>query len=577
MLGAGDPDRVRRMARAAGLDPDGGAGTLVVERPGLLLIGSSALLPRPEARGEAWMFSTATPDPAVLGAERPGGADPVSGAPDWERAARDADVAGVVRADDGTLTLHTGISGVQPVYVESGEEAVHFAAELNLLVETAPRRLTPDWTGWAQIIGIGAPLAGRTTVEGIARLGPMEGMRLAPGGAPRRIRAEWPWEQIAPEPGLDPRTLTGEVLDALREQLSGLRARPAQPMLSGGRDSRLLTGLAQELELGEEHGRPGEPGDPGRLTAWTTSSDTGTTLEELTAARIAAGRGLDHRIVTGRHDEFARDFADYARVTGFQASFHVWLMPVARELAQVPGTILDGLGGGVFLGGGFPDDPAVLEADPGPEQLVDARFSRLARYLQVADELLAPGVGSTLAARGREDFAAVAAPLAEHPQGATLTAYLTRTLPGISMAPAAVLGGSRPTAMPIMAHPVVSQALRVEPAAKRDGLWYPDLLRQVGPDLAEIPTAAELTTVRQHVRRGASLEVAAWYRELVLDSPAAALLGEKLRDGDAELWRRQLTRTRAQHLIRGLALLALWLRTYEDRLTETDPTALQEG
>lgn len=567
MLGRGDRDRVRRMARAAGLEPAGGPGTVVVEREDLLIIGSSALLARPQAPGEAWMVSTATPDPAVLGA----------GPHDWREAARDADVAGVVRAADGSLTLHSGISGVQPVYAEDDGAAVHFAGELNLLVETAPRRLTPDWTGWAQIIGIGAPLAGRTTVEGIRRLGPMEQIRLMPGGAPRHSRETWPWEQIAPEPGLDPRELTDDVLDALRGQLLGLRERPAQPMLSGGRDSRLLTGLAQELDLGGAQGAPGDSGEPGRLTAWTTSSDSGTTLEELTAARIAARRGIDHRIVTGRHDEFARDFADYARVTGFQASFHVWLMPVARELAQVSGTVLDGLGGGVFLGGGFPDDPTVLDQDPGPEQLVDARFSRLARYLQVVDELLAPGMGATLAARGREDFAAVAEPLADHPQGATLTAYLTRTLPGISMAPAAVLGGSRPTAMPIMAHSVVSQALRVEHEAKRDGVWYPDLLRRVGVDLAEIPTAADLTTVRQHIRRGASLEVAAWYRELILDSPAAELLGEKLRDGDAEMWRRQLTRTRGQHLIRGLALLALWLRTYEDRLTETDPTRLLEG
>ncbi|OSM42009.1 hypothetical protein [Nesterenkonia sp. PF2B19] len=145
------------------------------------------------------------------------------------------------------------------------------------------------------------------------------------------------------------------------------------------------------------------------------------------------------------------------------------------------------------------------------------------------------------------------------------------------MAPAAVLGGSRPTAVPIMAHPVVSQALRLTHASKRDGRWYPDLLRRIRPELAEIPTAADLTTVRQHGRRGASLEAAQWYRGLVMDSPAASLVGEKLRTGDAELWRRQLTRTRAQHLIRGLALLALWLRRHEDRLTETDPAALLRG
>ncbi|GAA3180578.1 asparagine synthase-related protein [Actinocorallia glomerata] len=554
MLGAGDSERVRRMARAAG------GGEVVVERPGLLLIGSQGLRPRPATTGEAWAFSTATPDPAALG---------LSGS--WEQAARDGDVAGVARTSEGTTVLHSSLSGVQPLYVEQTRDAVYFATRLDLLVDTASGPLTPDWNGWAQIIGIGAPLAGRTTVSGIRRLGPMEHLDVAPGGSPRSGRTAWPWEQITPEPGLTPEELTGDVVDALRDQVGQHAAGgPLQPMLSGGPDSRMLTGLAREAAVAAGAA-------PAALTAWTTSSDTGTTLEELTAARIAADLGIRQRIVSGRHDGFSQDFLDYAELTGHQASFHVWLMPVARELAAQAGTVLDGLGGGVFLGGGFPDDPQALADGAGPQRLLETRFGRLARYLQVAEELLAPGAADRLAAAGREDYTRIAEPLADHPQGATLTAYLTRTLPGISMAPAAVLGGSRPTAVPIMAHQVVSQALRLTHESKREGGWYPDLLRRVRPSFGEIPTAADLTTVRQHVRRGAALDAAVWYRELILGSPAAVLLGEKLRDGDAELWRRQLARTRAQHLIRGLALLALWLRRYEDRLTETDPTPLLRG
>ncbi|WP_139827875.1 asparagine synthase-related protein [Nesterenkonia sp. PF2B19] len=165
----------------------------------------------------------------------------------------------------------------------------------------------------------------------------------------------------------------------MSEQVAGhAAAGPLQPMLSGGRDSRMLTGLAAEVPAEE-------------LTAWTTSSDTGTTLEELTAARIATRLGVDQRIVSGRHDGFSRDFLDYAQITGHQSSFHVWLMPVARELASRTGTVLDGLGGGVFLGGGFPDDPAALAAGSTPADLVASRFGRLSRYLEVAEELLAPG------------------------------------------------------------------------------------------------------------------------------------------------------------------------------------------
>lgn len=559
-IGPGDPGRVHRMAEMADLDPREQA---VISREDVYVAGSAGLTRRPVADGLAWMFSTATPSPSVFGS-----ADVT-----WEQAARDADVAGVTVSDGGELSLHAGVSGVQPVYVEISGGVVYFATHLNVLLETTTQRVRPDWTGWAQIIGLGAPLAGRTTVEEIKRLNPMEQVRLRPGQSPKRSMAVWPWEQVTPEAGVDPRSLTGEVLDAMREQIKELPETPLQPMLSGGRDSRLLAGLACEL-TGPNGGGVDETA-PNTLTAWTTSSDTGTTLEELTAARVASRMEISHRIVPARHDAFSQDFRDYAKVTGYQASFHIWLMPVARELAKQRGTVLDGLGGGVFLGGGFPDRPGSTSGGLG--EVVEGRFSRLSRYLQVAEELLAPGVGDMLTARSREDFNILAEPLAEHPQGATLTAYLTRTLPGISMAPAAVLGGSLPTAVPMMSHAVVSQALRLTHGKKRDGAWYPDLLRRVRPEFAEIPTAADLTVVRQHVRRGASVEAATWYRSLILGSPVAELLGERLRHGEPRLWQRQLERTRAQHLIRGLALLALWLDQYSGKLVDVDVAALHQG
>ena len=550
-LSAQSRARVARMAEGAGLS----APDAAVDEDGVLVFATSAMVPRPDPTGRAWMFNTAgAPSPTVS-----------STALNWPQAARDADVAGLVCADEGTVTLHSSISGVQPLYVEFAGETVFFATALNLLLDSAEAALRPDWSGWAHIIGLGAPLGGRTTVEGVRRLGPMAHLSCTAGQRPQLSTHRWEWEQILPEEGLHPGRLTSEVIEALREQVAGIRQGPAQPMLSGGRDSRMLAGLAQQAS--DEGAGP--------LTAWTTSSDTGTTLEELTAARIAAELGLQQRIVAGRHDQFGQDFLDYARVTGFQASFHVWLMPVARELARQRGTILDGLGGGVFLGGGFPDDPDLLAQDPSPAQLLQARFSRLSRYLQVGEELLAPGVGRALTERSREDFDAVAAPLAKHPNGATLTAYLTRTLPGISMAPAAVLGGSLPTAVPIMSDAVVSHALRVSPAAKRDGAWYSDLMRTVRPQFAEIPTAADLTTVRQHGRRGASFEAARWYRELIIGSPVAELLGEELHTGGIEVWQQQLGRTRPQHLIRGLALLALWLQEYGADMSHADLSPLR--
>src|SRR5699024_9696123 len=127
------------------------------------------------------------------------------------------------------------------------------------------------------------------------------------------------WEQVEPEPHLKPEDLSDDVVAALRARLNSIEGH-LHPMLSGGRDSRLLTALAAQQHP--------------QVTAWSTSSDIGTSLEELVAARVADTLGVEHRIVPARHEEFSRDFTDYARTVDYMASFHIWLMPVARELSR---------------------------------------------------------------------------------------------------------------------------------------------------------------------------------------------------------------------------------------------------
>src|SRR5699024_7057113 len=88
--------------------------------------------------------------------------------------------------------------------------------------------------------------------------------------------------------------------------------------------------------------------------------------------------------------------------------------------------------------------------------------------------------------------------------------------------------------------------------------------------LVGVPTAADLTHRRQHVRRGASRAAAQWYRNLLLSSPVGELLSEKMRAAEPPAWSQQLAKTKPQHLIRGLAMLALWLQQYQDQLTSSD-------
>src|SRR5699024_5179391 len=254
------------------------------------------------------------------------------------------------------------------------------------------------------ILALGAPLAGRTPFSGVHRLQPAEAAE-HDGDQWQLTQSQWLWEQVDPDPALEPEELTSDGLAALRDRLSSVEG-PLHPMLSGGRDSRLLTALAAQ--------QPGQQPTPqrGQLIAWTTSSDTGTSMEELVAARVAAVLGVDQRIVPACHEAFSRDFTDYAHTVDYMASFHMWLMPVAQQLRQQPahqyGTILDGLGGGVFLGGGFPDDPQLAESAPSAQQVVDSRFSRMARYLDAAEEILAPGVADDLTERSRSDFEPIA-------------------------------------------------------------------------------------------------------------------------------------------------------------------------
>ncbi|SMX81627.1 asparagine synthase-related protein [Brevibacterium aurantiacum] len=442
-------------------------------------------------------------------------------------------------------------SAAEPVYVGVDIPAnADPTRALTELVEAADTPLVPDWDAWAEILAFGAPLAGRTPYCGIRRLQPGESA-VHDGTRWNVRRGDWSWAQIEPEQGLRPESLTGEILDHIGAQL-GTADGPINPMLSGGRDSRLLTAMALRGRAEGGHGRED-------VTTWTTSSDIGTSMEELVAAKVASTLGVQHNLVAPRNADFADDVAQYARTVEYMASFHIWLMPLARRLAAAPGPIIDGLGGGVFLGGGFPDDPAIVGLAVDPAHIVESRFTRLARYLDAADEILAPGVGEGLRERAWADFEPVASNYADHPNGATLTAYLTRTLPGISLAPAKVLGSAGDVLRPIVSEPVVTTALRVEHSAKADGRWYPDLLASADARLTGMATAADLSKRRQHVRRGASYEAASWYRDLIVGGPAASILSEEMHRADIAHWQSQLAKTKPQHLLRGLAMLTLWL------------------
>jgi hypothetical protein len=541
------PDGGRRAARlggAVGLDAERSAAAIAAA------LGAGPMLLTRDGTGHGPPVAAAAIGAAVGEAGLAWGHAPLGpdAADDLDRAHRRDDAATLRIADDGEVLLSGGVSGSQAVYVALAADGTRaaFASSPDALLAAHDGALEPDWDAWAQIVAVGGPLDGRTPFAAFRRLRPGERVRTAGEGHITAERGRWSWLDTPGHATGDPAAV-GDALQAAVERLAS-RDR-LRCLLSGGWDSRILAVLAAR-SCGS---RP--------PTAWTTSSDTGTALEELVARQVADELDLEHRIVAPRADRYGDDVAGYADAVAYQSSFHVWLHPLAEVLASGEGTVLDGLGGGVFLGGAFaePDDAS----DP-----TEQRFKRLARYLDAASDIVRPEVAAQLRARSRAGFEAVAAPLADHPEARALTAYVTRTLPGISLGPYGQIAQVSRVATPFLDDEVVRAASALEASARRDGRLYPEVLRRWSPALAALPTASDRTPrQRQRPRRVTSEQAATWYRDTIVGGPVAELLAEELRVAPLDAWRALLGRTRQQHLIRSLAVLALWLERHAARLS----------
>lgn len=455
---------------------------------------------------------------------------------------------------DGTVRLRGSMSGALPVYVDLHGDHARFSSSLDALIRARATPPEPDWDGLVEMVAASGPLGGRTTVAGIRRLGPGESLVRTPAGG-IQLTTEWSWPAI--EPG---GSRVADVAEALRHAVDLVAgAGPVTSMLSGGWDSRLLLALAQNSR------RTG-------IRAFTTSSDTGTVMEELVAAQVAEHLGVPHQIVMPQRAQFAADLADFARAADYQTAFHVWLVPLARAVlasrdgsaeAPVP-TTLDGLGGGLFIGSSFADDQSGAP-------LTEQRLAGITKYLPGAERVLAPAAVRQWAERIRADAEPTVQQYLRHPYGHTLTAYLTRTVPGISLAPHGLMAGIGPVATPFLSPAVVSTALQLAPEDHREDRLYPVLTGEIDPVLGSLSTAQEqVPWPRPHPRRVTSIEAVRHLRSLVLREPVRALVAPALIEAGPAHWRALLSTTGGQHLLRGLAVLSLWFEAYDGLVTGLD-------
>ena len=494
--------------------------------------------------------------PAVILRARGAAADPDGSGLSWSDGP--LPVAGaaedVVRIDlvGDEVHLCGTDSGAVPLYVDPTDDGVRLSSHLDVLIRTRPAPVAPDWDGLAAMVAASGPLDGRTTVAGIRRLRPGERLVWTPGSG-SRVSTDWSWPQIAPGVGK-----SADLAEALHATLGRLTASgPVLSLLSGGWDSRLLLALAV--------------GTGGSVQALTTSSDTGTVMEELVAAQVAEHLEIPHRIVIPQRAQFGADLADFATAVDYQTAFHIWLVPLARavltrrgqEPAQTPPTVLDGLGGGLFIGSSFSDQTA--------GSVTEQRLAELGKYLPALEQVVHPAVARRLTDRVRAGGEATVQRYLDHPYGHILTAYLTRTVPGISLAPHGLMARTGPVATPFLSPDVVAAALRLPPAEHANDRLYPQLLEAVDPALAQLTTAQrQVPWPRPHPRRITSIEAIRRLRSLLLREPVRSLLAPTLLEGAPRDWRRLLASTGGQHLIRGLAMLSLWQETYADLVTDFD-------
>ncbi|WP_158412382.1 asparagine synthase-related protein [Ilumatobacter nonamiensis] len=461
----------------------------------------------------------------------------------WADASIGHDAIGA-RVEAGERGLvHAGVSGSRPLYVDVDHGAVAWSTSLDVLARSASGAGMPDLTAWADIFVFGAPLLGRTPFEGLRRVPPM--VSVAPGQPVAEIPPDdWPW--FTADPG---RTSIDDVLECLDIAVRRfVEAGPTDTLLSGGWDSRVLTTLAGAVGTRAS-------------TAWTTSSDIGTALDELVAGQVASMLGTPHRIVRGDPERVGHDVAAYAAAVDFQTAFHVWLVPLAESLSSGGATwVLDGLGGGIFLDSAF---------DSGDRDAGSLGWSLTARYADGVESLLVPRVAEAVLERSRDSWGTVVNALDGRiqPGAEAVVAYLTRTQPGIAMGPHGLLAQHTRVGTPFLENDVVRASLDLPDSMRRGGRAYVELMQRLDPRLARLPTATQRTGRRRsHPRRISSLSAATWFRQRLGRGPVAELIAPDLRAADVGRWQQELNTTSGQHVLRSLAVLALWLDAYGEVL-----------
>jgi asparagine synthetase B (glutamine-hydrolysing) len=465
----------------------------------------------------------------------------------WQVVAESSLASGLATTDEGVV-LHNDAVGLGEIYARRLDQALYFASRIDPLLELDDASLHVDWTAWACILSLGAPLGDATPFAEIRRVGAASGwVATAQGLKHRTFEPEFVARSasgVAPSPT--------SLVAHLRESVSETAQTRMSVTLSGGWDSRLLGALASEASSR-------------RVRAWTTSPDDGHDLDISLSKPVARQFGMKHHVHVPHRDAWVESLDLSRHRLQHQTWMHTWLMPLAAKLHRQRGVLLDGLGGDVLLKSLFVAERH-LEA---PESDAARRLlwaglggSRLERT-----NLLSDSATAEIAARSWEAFRDSTQHLSQHPAGPALSVLHARTTRSVGASPMLLFGPECDVSVPFLKPAFMAEALRVPPRDKIGGSYYRHLLElAAGSRVAGLPSTNDKkasATARRPQRQTSKNSLARLMSEISDDAVVTRMLRSS---PDTRISEAARSSPGVRSALQALSTFAAWRRKYANVL-----------
>jgi len=503
-------------------------------------------------RGLAWSERFPTPDPGP--------------ARSWQDASCGLDACGLALGAR-RRAVHSSVSGAAPIYWMDHGEATYFASRIDALVRGVGATLDTDWAAWASMFGLRQPLGERTPFRQVRRLRQFSLLERSSGSG-AATAAPWPWAEVEPHEDLE--HAADATLQALHEVVAPLRETGAVVLLSGGLDSRVLLGVADDAGVS--------------LRALTAVADDGIGWEAGLAAAATRAAGIEHEAFPVADDgEHRRLWLEHLETGDFQFFMGSFVMPMGPRLAELGLPALDGFAldtFGVQPGRSFRDE--VLDPPPGLDlRRVLFRTMQSRAMPKVPDRALAAPYAAAALRSTRRQFRHEVERLRGSRSPALVSVYAIRGLRGITLLPMQGMGRHARVVIPCGSDRVARALLSVHPRHKRDLAFYRALLGRIDSPSARKPSVVDTPRPPSGdagARNRFGPAMVELYEGSLRDGPLAPHLGPKLaahlRDGTLG---GAIRRTSMHRAVMALTAFHLWADRYSDVLRQIDPTELLEA